>query len=465
MAIRIEEKIISNLIFNEEYLRKVYPYIELEYFSDKQEKTLIEEILVFFKKYNKSPTKDIIEIEVSNRTDISDIELEQYSNYIQNLTNTDINYEWLVENTEKFCKEKAVYNALLKSIGIINETDKVYTKDSIPKILQDALNVSFDQSVGHSYLEDGDRRYEFYHTRENKLPFDIDLLNKITNGGLSDKSLSIILAGSGRGKSAFLCHVAAATLIQNKSVVYITLEMAEERIAERIDANLMNISLDDLKDVDKATFDAKLKNINKKTQGQLIIKEYPTTSAHAGHFRALLEELKNKKDFKPDLIIVDYLNICASSRLKANSYSNSFSLYKSVAEELRGLGMEYNVPVLSASQITRASQKSSDVELTDIAESIGVVYVADLVLVLIGSEELDQLSQIAIKQLKNRYRSINKDPRFIVGVDMDKMRFYDVEEIAQSNLTTESYVSLNSPMENIINSIIDDEQYKDMIFN
>lgn len=464
MSMRIEEKIITNLFFNEEFIRKVSPHLDIDYFTEKHERILIEEILTFFRKYNKPPAKDIIAIEVSNRTDITDEELNTYNQYITNLVPEDINYDWLISNTEKYCKDKAVYNAIVKSIGIMNGTDVNYTKDSIPKILQDALGVCFDQSVGHSYLEDGDKRFDFYHRREDKVPFDIELMNRITNGGLSVKSLSIVLAGSGRGKSAFLCHVAASTLIQSKNVLYITLEMAEERIAERIDANLMNISLDDLKVLDKPTFDTKLDRINKKTHGQLIIKEYPTTSAHTGHFRALIEELKVKKEFVPDLLIVDYLTICASSRLKANSMSNSFTLYKSVAEELRGLSMEYNIPVFTAAQLTRASQASSDVELTDIAESIGVIYVADLVFALMGSDELDMLNQIAIKQLKNRYTSISKNTRFVVGIDMDKMKFYDAEDSAQSNLTTEAYISPNAPIETIINTQITNNNYKEFMF-
>jgi len=464
---RIEEKIISNLIFNENYIRKVSPHLDIEYFTERSEKIITDEILTFFRKYNKVPTKDILTIELSNRTDISDKDLSEYNDYLNKLDIDDSNYDWLLDNTEKYCRDKAVYNAILKSIGIMNGSDPIYTKDSIPKILQDALGVSFDQSVGHNYLEDGDKRYEFYHAKEDKIPFDLEKMNDITNGGLSLKSLSIVLAGSGRGKSAFLCHVAASTLLQSKNVLYITLEMAEERIAERIDANLMNITMDELKTIEKPKFDNKLARINKKTRGNLVIKEYPTTSAHTGHFRALLEELKIKKEFVPHLLIVDYLNICASSRIKNNNAGNSFTLYKSIAEELRGLGMEYNVPVLSASQLTRGSQTSSDVELTDIAESIGVIYVADLVFALMGSEELDRLHQIAVKQLKNRYSPISKNTRFVIGIDMDKMKFYDVESSAQRNLTIETYDEYITPetdISTVINTQITHNKFNEFLF-
>lgn len=432
---RIEQKILSSLIHNEEFTRKVSPFILPSYFSDKTDRSVIQEILNFFGKYNKIPTQDVIKIELTNRKDLTDKELGECIKSVDNLNKDETNYEWLVEHTEKFCKDRAVYNAILDSIKIINGEDNKVTQEAIPKILQDALSISFDQNVGHDYLDDANLRYDFYHRKEEKLPFDLDMMNKITSGGLSRKSLNVVLAGTNAGKSLFMCHIAASTLMQGRNVLYITLEMAEEKIAERIDANLMNISLDELKVIDKSAFDSRVNKIAQKTQGKLIIKEYPTASAHSGHFRALIEELKGKREFVPDIIIIDYLNICTSARLKMGASVNSYLYIKSIAEELRGLAVEYNLPILTATQTTRGGFNNSDVELTDTSESFGLPATADLMIALIRSEELDQLNQIMIKQLKNRYADPSYFKRFVIGVDRSKMKLYDVENSAQDGIT------------------------------
>lgn len=431
---RIEQKILSNLIQSEEYVRKVAPFINPIYFSERPERIVVQEILAFFSKFNKVPTKDIIEIELSNRKDINDKELSDCKQVVNNLLVDNTNFDWLIQKTEKFCKDKAVYNAILESIGIIDGKNQNLTQEAIPKILQDALAVSFDQHVGHDYLNNADDRYEYYHRKEDKIPFDIQMLNVITSGGLSKKSLNVVMSGTGGGKSLFLCHVAAASLMQGLNVLYITLEMAEERIAERIDANLLNLSMDELKVVDKKIFDNRISKINTKTQGKLIIKEYPTASAHSGHFRALIEELKVKREFRPDILIIDYLNICSSARLRMGASVNSYTYIKSIAEELRGLGVEYNLPVLTATQVTRSGYNSSDVELTDTSESFGLPATADLFIALIRSEELDALNQILVKQLKNRYSDPSHYKRFVIGVDRSKMKLYDVEDSAQAGI-------------------------------
>ena len=431
---RIEQKILSNLIHNEQYCRKAGPFIMPSYFQDKTEKVIAQEILTFFLKYNKIPSQDIISIELGNRKDVTDKELVECQKAVKELNSELTNIDWLIESTEKFCKDRAVYNAILESIKIIDGKDAKLNQDAIPKILADALAISFDQHIGHDYIMDGDSRYEFYHRVEDKVRFDIDLLNIITSGGLSKKSLNIILAGTGAGKSLFMCHVAASTLLQGQNVLYITLEMAEERIAERIDANLMNLSMDELKVIDKKVFDTRLSKVAQKTQGKLIIKEYPTAGAHSGHFRALLEELKTKRDFVPDLLVIDYLNICSSARLKMGASVNSYTYIKSIAEELRGLAVEYAVPILSATQTTRGGYNNSDVELTDTSESFGLPATADLMLALIRSDELDALNQVMIKQLKNRYADPSQYKRFVVGIDKSKMKLYNVEESAQEGL-------------------------------
>jgi replicative DNA helicase len=432
---RIEQKILASLIHNEEYCRKVAPFVEPSYFQERLEKVVAEETLGFFSKYNKLPTQDIIKIELNNRKDITDKELQEAQRIVDMLHKDRTDETWLIENTEKFCKDRSVYNAILESIKIIDGKDTKLTQDSIPKILQDALSISFDQHVGHNYLADANERYDFYHRKEEKVAFDLDMLNKITSGGMSKKSLNVVLAGTGAGKSLFMCHVASSTLMQGRNVLYITMEMAEEKIAERIDANLMNLSMDELKVVDRAAFTNRVDKISKKTQGKLIIKEYPTASAHSGHFRALLEEIKGKLDFIPDLLIIDYLNICSSARLKMGASVNSYMYIKSIAEELRGLAVEYNIPILTATQTTRGGFNNSDVELTDTSESFGLPATADLMIALIRSEELDELNQIMVKQLKNRYADPSYYKRFVIGVDRSKMKLYDCEESAQTGLT------------------------------
>jgi archaellum biogenesis ATPase FlaH len=432
---RIETKILSNLVYDEQYCRKVIPFIKTDYFSERKEAILAKIILDFFTKYNKPLTKEILSIEVGNRTDINDKELGEINGYVDSMTHEEVNESWMMEQTEKFCKDKAVYNAILHSIKIIDGGDKVHTKDSIPSILSDALAISFDNHVGHDYIEDSDARYDYYHRVEEKLPFDLDMFNKITKGGLSKKTLNIVLAGTGVGKSLFMCHVAAGVLVQGKNVLYITMEMAEERIAERIDANLLNLTMDELKVIDKDIFDNRIGKIASKTQGKLIVKEYPTAGAHAGHFRALLEELKLKREFLPDIIFIDYLNICASQRMKQGGSINSYTYIKSIAEELRGLAVEYNVPIVSATQTTRSGFTNSDPGLEDTSESFGLPATADLMFALVSNEELEQLNQIIVKQLKNRYNDPSFYKRFVIGVDRAKMKLYDVEASAQVGLS------------------------------
>jgi replicative DNA helicase len=434
MTKRIEQTILSNLIHNEEYCRKVVPFIKTEYFSDHFENVIAQELLSFFTEYNKPASLEILAIQLGNRKDLRGEQLGQIESYINELTYKTDNNEWLYKHTEKFCKDRAVYNAIINSIEIIDGKDKARTQDAIPSLLSEALAVSFDNAIGHDYLEDFAERYDFYHRQEEKLEFDLELFNKITKGGLSKKTLNVILAGTGVGKSLFMCHYAASALMQGKSVLYITLEMAEERIAERIDANLLNMTMDELSKVDKDIYESRVGKLIKKTTGKLIVKEYPTAAAHAGHFKALLEELKMKRNFKPDLIVIDYLNICASSRIKHGSGVNSYTYVKSIAEELRGLGVEYNVPVLSATQTTRGGYDNTDVDLTDTSESFGLPATVDFMFALISTEELENLNQIMVKQLKNRYNDPSHYKRFVIGVDRARMKLYDVEDTAQKNI-------------------------------
>ena len=443
---RLEQQILSRLIYDENYCRKVIPFLKREYFLDRKESIVINEISEFFTKYNKPVTKEILSIEVSNRTDINDKELVEVNSFIDSLTDIPTNEDWLVTNTEKFCKDKAVYNAILTSIRIQEGRDKTYTTDSIPSILSDALAVSFDNHVGHDYLDDADSRYDFYHRVEEKVAFDLEMFNKITKGGLSKKTLNIVLAGTGVGKSLFMCHVAAGALSAGKNVLYITMEMAEERIAERIDANLLNLTMDELKVIDKDIYESRLQKLAKKTQGKLIIKEYPTAGAHAGHFRALLEELKLKREFKPDIIMIDYLNICASQRMKQGGSVNSYTYIKAIAEELRGLAVEYNVPIVSATQTTRSGYTNSDPGLEDTSESFGLPATADFMFALVSNEELEQLNQIIVKQLKNRYNDPGFYKRFVIGVDRAKMKLYDVEASAQEGLMDAGHKKDDVPM-------------------
>ena len=444
---RIEQQILSNLMYDETYCRKVIPFLKREYFSDRKESVIMTQIVDFFNKYNKPLTPEILSIEVSNAKGVTDKEVGDIGTYIkESLVQAPINQDWLVENTEKFCKDRAVYLAIMGAIKIYEGKDGTHTPDAIPALVSDALAVSFDSSVGHDYLDDFASRYDYYHRVEEKIPFDLDMFNKITKGGLSKKTLNIALAGTGVGKSLFMCHVGASCLVQGKNVLYITMEMAEERIAERIDANLLNLSMDELKVVDKDIYESRIQKLVKKTQGKLIVKEYPTASAHAGHFRALLEELKLKRDFTPDIIFIDYLNICSSQRMKAGANVNSYTFVKAIAEELRGLAVEYNVPIVSATQTTRSGYGSSDPGLEDTSESFGLPATADFMFALVSSEELENLNQIIVKQLKIRYNAPNYYKRFVVGIDRSKMKLYDVEASAQEGLADAGHVKDDKPL-------------------
>ena len=431
---RIELTILRNLIFNEEYSRKVIPFIEPDYFEERKEKVIFEEITSFIIKYDSAVTIEALNIEVENRTDLTDTELNEIRDINRSLDDSPVDFQWLTDTTEKWCRDRAIYLALMESIQLADGKDDKKGRDAIPSILSDALAVSFDNNIGHDYLLNYEERYEYYHKKEDKIEFDLEYFNKITKGGLPNKTLNIALAGTGVGKSLFMCHHASSVLLQGRNVLYITMEMAEEKIAERIDANLLNIPIQDLTDLPKPMFDKKVTNLSKKTQGQLIIKEYPTASAHSGHFKTLLNELSLKKSFRPDIIFVDYLNICASSRYKANSGVNSYSYIKAIAEELRGLAVEANVPIVSATQTTRSGFASSDVDLTDTSESFGLPATADLMFALISTEELEELNQIMVKQLKNRYNDPTIFKRFIIGIDRSKMRLYDVEQKAQNDI-------------------------------
>jgi replicative DNA helicase len=444
---RLEQTILKNLIFNEDYLRKVLPFVKPEYFQDRTERTIFNEISSFSATYNSTPTIEAIGIAVKEKNFASDDEVEKLQSYLKEIesnkeTNTQI--QWLVDKTEKFCQEKAIYNAVLGSISILDGKDKTNDKGQIPKILSDALAVSFDATVGHDYLENSDERYEFYHKKEERIPFDLEFFNKITKGGLPKKTLNIALAGTGVGKSLFMCHVAAAAMTQGKNVLYITMEMAEEKIAERIDANLLNVTIDDLMELPKDMYDKKVNRVKDKTTGKLIIKEYPTASASVIHFRTLLNELNLKKSFIPDIVFIDYLNICCSSRIKAGANVNSYSYVKSIAEELRGLAVEFGVPIVSATQTTRSGFTSSDPGLEDTSESFGLPATADLMFALITSEELEGLNQIMVKQLKNRYADPTYYKRFTVGIDRSKMRLYDIEQSAQSGIADSGHTGSNT---------------------
>jgi replicative DNA helicase len=432
---RIEQAILSNLIHSEEYCRKVVPHLKRDYFGDRKEAAVVSLLIKFFEDYNKPASPEVIQIEIGNLKGFTDKEIPEMQELVKLLDKAEPNQEWLIGQTEKFCKDRAVYNAILNSIKIIDGRDKTLQQDAIPSILSDALSVCFDNHVGHDYIEDASSRYDYYHRVEEKVPFDLDMFNKITKGGLSKKTLNICLAGTGVGKSLFMCHVAAGALSAGRNVLYITMEMAEERIAERIDANLLNLTMDELKVVDRDIYESRIDKIAKKTQGHLIVKEYPTASAHAGHFRALLEELKLKREFKPDIVMIDYLNICSSQRMKQGGSINSYTYIKAIAEELRGLAVEYNVPIVSATQTTRSGFTNSDPGLEDTSESFGLPATADFMFALVSNEELEQLNQIIVKQLKNRYNDPNYYKRFIIGVDRAKMKLYDVEISAQAGLS------------------------------
>lgn len=431
---RLELTILRNLIHNDEYMRRVMPFLKEEYFTDTIDRTTFLLVKEYIDKYNRTPVVEALEIALQN-SNANEGQFKETSAIIEGLRTcekTDV--PWLVDETEKFCKDKAIYNAILQSISIIDGRDKQQSQDGIPSLLQEALGVCFDSTVGHDYFENSSDRFDFYHRVEHRIPFDLSLFNKITNGGIPNKTLNIVLAGTGVGKSLFMCHMAAAALAQGKNVLYVTMEMAEERIAERIDSNLLNINIDQLKNIPKSIFENRIKKINDKTHGKLIIKEYPTASAHVGHFKGLLNELALKRTFRPDIIFVDYLNICASSRFKPGGSVNSYTYVKAIAEELRGLAVEFNLPIVSATQTTRSGYSNTDVELTDTSESFGLPATADFMFALISTEELEKLNQLMVKQLKNRYNDPTLHKRFMIGIDRAKMKLYDLEGSAQVDL-------------------------------
>ncbi len=440
MPTNLEQTILRNLLSNEEYMRKVLPFIKPEYFEGIY-RTLFREAGKFVAKYNKLPTAESFKIELDQTDKINDEQYNMAMDIVPQLFNGEkVDMNWLVDTTEKWCQDRAIYLAIMESISIIDGKHEKLSKGALPDLLTKALGVGFDLQVGHDYIENAEDRYEFYHTEEDRLPFDLEYFNKITKGGVPRKTLNIALAGTGVGKSLFMCHVASSALVQGYNVLYITMEMAEERIAERIDANLLNVPIDQLDKISKDQFTSKVNEIARKTTGKFVIKEYPTGSAHAGHFRALLNELKLKRQFEPDLIFIDYLNICASSRMKGMGGAiNSYSYIKAIAEELRGLAVEFDIPIFSATQTTRSGYSNSDIGLEDTSESFGLPATADLMFALISTEELDQQGQFMVKQLKNRYNDPTQYKRFVIGVDRSKMRLYDVEE-AEQTLTDDTPV-------------------------
>ena len=431
MSDRIERIILRNLFYNEDFTRKAIPFIKSEFFTNNNESILFGEVNDFINKYKNLPTKETILVELNKRKDLKEDELTEIKTIVNGLNNEQVELQWLLDTTEKFCKDRAVHNAVLSGIQILDGKDKKQNPEAIPSILSEALAVSFDNHVGHDYIEDAESRFDFYHKKEKRFKFDLNYFNRITKGGVPSKTLNIALAGTGVGKSLFMCHAAANWLTQGKNVLYITLEMAEERIAERVDANLFDVTIDDLHVMPKDMYENKVKKLQNKTLGQLIIKEYPTASAHSGHFRALLNELSLKKTFKPDVVFIDYLNICASSRFKGGNISSYFYI-KAIAEELRGLAVEFDMPIFSATQTTRSGFTSTDIGLEDTAESFGLPATADFMFALISNDELDQLNQLKVKQLKNRFGDPSMNRSFIIGVDRSKMRLFDVEASAQN---------------------------------
>ena len=429
---RIEQIILTNLIHNEDFTRKVIPFIKTEYFQDGVEKVVFETIWNYVENYKANPTIETLVIDVQKVVQ-NEEQHKACLEYIEKISPGNSDQEWLIKETEEWCKERAVYNAILNGIHIIDGKDKKRTPEVLPSILSEALSVSFDTNIGHDYTEQSEDRFEFYHAKEDKIPFDLDFFNKITKGGLPNKTLNVALAGTGVGKSLFMVHVASNCLMQGKNVLYISLEMAEERISERIDANLMNVTMDDLRDLPRHMYENKFERIQKKTQGKLIIKEYPTASAHCGHFRSLLNELKLKKDFSPDILFIDYINICASSRFKSGIV-NSYTYIKAIAEEMRGLAVEFGIPIVSATQTTRQGFVSTDIGLEDTSESFGLPATADLMFALISTDELQELNQMVVKQLKNRYADPTANKSFIIGVDRAKMKLYDVAQSGQDDL-------------------------------
>lgn len=434
----IEKTVLTHLVYNEEYTRRTIPFLKPEYFQNPTERLVFDLIDSYIKTYNDLPSKEALRIELDKKDSLNESAYKSATEYVDSFQKEESNIEWLIDTTEKFCQDKAIYNAIMQSIQILDDKTGAMAKGSIPKILADALGVSFQTNIGHDYLENAEQRYEFYHKIEDRIPFDLEYFNKITKGGLPRKTLNIILAGTGVGKTLFMTHCAAANMMVGKNVLYITMEMAEERIAERIDANLLNVRVDELSILPKDAYDKKVEKIRSKTIGKLIVKEYPTASAGSANFRYLLNELRLKKNFVPDIIYIDYLNICASSRIKAGSNVNSYTLIKTIAEELRGLAVEFNVPVISATQTNRSGYSDSDIGLENTSDSFGLPMTADFMFAIITSEELEGLGQLMVKQLKNRYNDPTAFRRFVVGVDRSKMRLYDVEQSAQDDILDDS---------------------------
>jgi replicative DNA helicase len=436
----IEKTILSHLVYNEAFARKVLPFLKDEYFQNQPDKVVYKLISDYVQKYNNTPTKEVLFLELNNREGLSETTFKDSKRTIEDLQTDNTDIQWLLDSTEKFCQDKAIYNAIMASIKILDDKSGASSTGSIPTLLSDALGVSFDVSVGHDYFLNSDNRYDFYHRREEHIPFDLEFFNKITKGGLVRKTLNIALAGTGVGKSLFMCHCASHNLVSGRNVLYITMEMSEEKIAERIDANLLNVTVDELGVMPKDVYDKKIGRVKEKTVGKLIIKEYPTASAGSANFRHLINELRIKRNFIPDVIYIDYLNICSSSRIRSGSNVNSYTYIKAIAEELRGLAVEFNVPIVSATQTTRGGYGNSDVELTDTAESFGLPATADLMFALVSTEELERLNQIMVKQLKNRYNDPTMNKKFVVGIDRAKMKLFNTEQSAQDNLIDDTPV-------------------------
>ena len=446
---RLEHSILKNLIYNDSYCRKVLPFISADYFSDDTEKVVFKEVNEFVNKYKNLPTHEALVINFTESKSLTEAQVRTSINLLNEIhehREEPTEEQWLIEQTEKFCQDKAIYNAIMESVSILDDKNHKTSKGEIPKLLSDALGVSFDSHIGHDYINDAEERFDFYHRVEERVRFDLDLFNKITKGGLPVKTLNIALAGTGVGKSLFMCHVAAACISQGKNVLYITLEMAEERIAERIDANLLNIDIQELHTISKQDYDRKFSVLRSKTQGKLIIKEYPTASASTLHFRSLLQDLHLKKNFKPEIIFVDYLNICSSARMKPGNSVNSYTYIKAIAEELRGLAVEFAVPIVSATQTTRSGFTNSDPGLEDTSESFGLPATADFMFALITTEELEQLGQIMVKQLKNRYSDPNNYKRFVIGIDRAKMKLFDAEPDAQNGIVDSGHDIPDKPL-------------------